>query len=134
MGRLILIVEDDANDRFFLNQAFKGTGLEDDIHFSVSAEEAIEYMKAGHLPSTIVTDLNMPGMGGLGLLEFIKAEAEYRRIPTIVFSGSDDLSDVEEAYNRQANSYVVKPKGVAGYQAFVKSFRDYWLEQNRTLN
>ena len=83
----VLIVEDDPRDQFFLKHAFDDIGLKVELKFANSAEDALEHISSGFLPTTIVTDLSMPGMGGFGLLDRLKQSEVLRRIPTIVFSG-----------------------------------------------
>ncbi len=129
---VILVVEDNKTDQYFLDRAFTSTGLNGDavVKYADTAEKAIQLLNSGDCPDVIVTDLHMPGIGGMGLLDYLKSDAELRVIPTIIFTSSRQQEDIRNAYEKRTNSYVVKPFGAAGYEHFAKSFQDYWLNTN----
>ncbi|PTX74345.1 response regulator receiver domain-containing protein [Sulfitobacter mediterraneus] len=61
------------------------------------------------LPPYIVTlDLNMPRMGGLELLDALRADPELSRVVVFVFTTSDTPQDVRSAYDHNVAGYVVK--------------------------
>ncbi|MAK62653.1 MAG: response regulator [Ponticaulis sp.] len=127
----VLIVEDDELDRFLIRRALESVGVKFKFHFENSAEEALSSLGDGGLPQLIVTDLRMPGMGGFGLLERLKSSSEHKRIPTIVFTTSSIQDDVDDAYDRFACSYLVKPNDNEGYERFAKYLNNYWVTENR---
>ncbi|MAI90456.1 MAG: hypothetical protein CBB65_08455 [Hyphomonadaceae bacterium TMED5] len=127
----IMVVEDNENDRFFLQTAFEKEDIQANIIFAVSAEDAIEKFDEISRPLAIITDLNMPGAGGFGLLEHLRSDAALKHVPTIVFSGSANPDDINSSYEHEANAYVMKPDSVEGYKGFVSSFSSFWVEQNR---
>jgi len=53
-----------------------------------------------------------------------------RRLPIVVLTTSDDPTDIANAYDLGANSYVVKPRGFAQLDEAARRFREYWLELN----
>ena len=129
----VLIVEDDKLDRFLIEHAFKKLETSVEFDFAHDAESAWETLENGNRPTLIVTDLNMPGIGGMELLSRIKRSDQLKTIPTIVFSTSSDDEDLREAYNRFANSYVVKPGDAGGYSRFAERVNSYWMQENRYL-
>lgn len=131
---LVLIVEDDPLDQFLIRNALQASGFDEHIYMTSGGEEALELLDGGFKPSVIVTDLKMPGIGGFGLLNRLKQDERYRRIPAIVFSTSAENEDIAGAYDRCANSYIVKPHSAAGYQRFAERLSQYWLEENRLPN
>lgn len=128
---VILIVEDDKNDQFFISHAFAAAGVDAELQFADTAEDAITQLGEGAPPATILTDLNMPGIGGFGLLEYLKSNPLTRHIPAVVFSSSSMSGDISKAYEKLANSYVVKPFNLKGYEKFAENFLQYWTETNR---
>ena len=77
----LLIVDDDENDRFFLEKTFHKLGKQYRIHAMSDAEEAIAYIKGEgkyaarkefQFPSYIITDLKMTPKDGFHLLDHIK--------------------------------------------------------------
>ena len=129
-SKRILIVEDSENDQLFLRRAFESSDVASQLDFVKDAEEAIDYLKSNSEPSAILTDLNMPGIGGEGLLDYLEETSAYKRVPTVVFSSSDDPNDIEKCYRKNAWSYVVKPFGMKEYRRFAQAFQQYWLEYN----
>ena len=126
-----LIVEDDKLDRYLIRRAFQVVSENIEIEFAEDAESALEILTVRDAPSVIVTDLRMPGIGGMALLSRLKSDESLRRIPAVVFSTSSESEDIQQAYDNYANSYVVKPDNSAGYERFALRLRDYWLEENR---
>lgn len=132
---VILIVDDDTNDLMFLEAAFKSVGVLTKIQTAHSGQEAVAYLngegayedrKLHPYPDFILTDLNMPGIDGFAVLEFLKKNPESAVIPTVVLSGSQDNDDIKKAYWLGASSYHVKPSSLTELRHLVKTLHDYW--------
>lgn len=132
---LILLVEDDPNDVFFLQRALKKQGIRNPVHVASNGEEAIHYL-AGEdqfsnrsqfpFPGFVITDLKMPKVSGLEVLAWLRANPECGVIPTIVMSSSIVESDVKQAYELGANSYFIKPTDFGDLEQLLKLIVDYW--------
>lgn len=57
----------------------------------------------------ILLDVNMPGANGFETLKKIRASDDFRDVPVIMLSTSDEEADVYESVERGANGYLVKP-------------------------
>ena len=57
----------------------------------------------------ILLDINMPRMDGFDTLKMIRSHAQFKNLPVIMFSASDDQADMVEAARLGANGYMVKP-------------------------
>lgn len=125
----ILLVEDDLKDQKFILRALNKADGNLEIEVAKDAECALEALENGLSPKIIVTDLNMPGMGGQGLLEQLKMDERYKNIPTIVLSTSENDNDIKESYSRHANAYMVKPDSIAGYQKVASLLNEFWLNE-----
>ena len=79
-------------------------------------------------PRLILLDLNLPGTDGRQVLASIKADADLRRIPVVVFSTSRDERDIEACYRAGANSYVQKPVDLPEFRRALASLREYWFD------
>ena len=132
----IMVVDDDANDLFLIERAFRAIGVTDPIHTINGGQEAIAYMKGEGkfsdrnvyaYPTFITTDLKMPGADGFAVLEYLKKNPEWAVIPTVVLSSSHDLDDIKKAYMLGCSSYHVKPSSTDGLRAQLKVLHDYWL-------
>jgi len=136
----ILHVEDDEQDIFFMQRAFKAAGIENPIQHVRDGEEAIDYLEGtgafadrkGVLqPHLVLLDLKLPGKSGLEVLEWIRAHPILRAMVVIVFSSSPEPADVERAYHLGANSYIVKPIDLDQYAEIAILLKRWWLGYNQ---
>lgn len=133
----ILVVEDDAADAFFLEKAFERVLANCAVHRVPDGEAAIAFLEgtgpytnraAFPLPTVILLDLRMPRMDGFEFLKWLRARPELRLIPTVVYSASENPSDVRRAYEMGANSFLQKRLSMHAVQETMRSFARYWLE------
>ena len=85
-------------------------------------------------PSLILLDLHLSGQNGCDLLKRLRIDARFATIPVVVFTTSDDQTDLTTCYASGANGYVVKP---GTFDEFIKCLGDlcrFWLNWNRTLH
>lgn len=131
----VLIIEDEEHDVDFLRRAFKRAGIKNPIQVVSDGERAKDYlMGAGEyanrekfpFPRIIITDLKMPHLSGLELLSWIRANPNYRVVPTIVLTSSVSQTDVDLAFSCGASAYFVKPVTFAELENLAKIIWDYW--------
>jgi CheY-like chemotaxis protein len=108
----ILVVDDEQDIKPLFLQRFRKElrANEFEIDFVLSAEEALDYLNnKGHENSLILSDINMPGMTGLELLE--KIRKSYSPPPPIIFmiSAYGDQQNRDTASNLGANDFFTKP-------------------------
>jgi CheY-like chemotaxis protein len=132
----ILVVEDDPNDQFLIEKAFREIGITSPIHVVSDGAEAIDYMcgegkyadrEKFAYPTFIITDLKMPRADGFAVLEFLKSNPQWRIIPAVVLSSSRDLDDIKKSYMLGASSYHVKSQTLDKLRDQLKILHDYWL-------
>jgi CheY-like chemotaxis protein len=130
----VLIAEDNADDIFLLQQAFKKAGAASGFQAVRDGLEAQAYLKgeaaysdrnAHPFPDVLLLDLNMPRMNGFELLEWIRDDPACNRLIVHVMTASSRDADVQRAYELGANSYVVKPSRVDELVAFVTALRQW---------
>jgi len=132
----ILIVDDDTNDLFLIEHAFRESGVKDPIHKANGGREAIAYMMGEGkysdrstyaYPTFISIDLKMPVVDGFAVLEHIKKNPAWAIIPTVILTSSQDLDDIKKSYMLGASSYHVKPNSLDGLCKLLKVLHDYWM-------
>ena len=130
-----MVVEDDPNDRFLIERAFRAVGVRDTIQLLADGAEAIAYLVGEGkyadrikfpYPTFVITDLKMPRADGFAVLEFLKGNPEWAVIPTIVLSASHDLDDIKKSYALGANSYHVKPRSQNELRTQLGVIYAYW--------
>lgn len=129
-------MDDDPNDRIFIQSAFQAAGVVSGIQTANSGDEAIAYLSGEGkfsdrstyaYPDFVITDLKMPNGDGFAVLEHFKNNPNWAVIPTVVLSGSQDNDDIKKAYLLGASAYHVKPSSPLALRALVKTLHDYWL-------
>lgn len=133
----ILMADDDEDDCFLVEKAFKASRLCNDLRFVGDGEELMDYLYrrgafAGEgkapRPGLILLDLNMPKMDGREALKEVKGNPAFRDIPVVVLTTSKDEEDVLRSYDLGANSFITKPVTFEGLVEVVKSLGKYWFE------
>jgi CheY-like chemotaxis protein len=139
-NRLILLVDDNHDDRFLLKRAFTKAGIVNPLREATSGNEAIEYLRgegkfsdrAAHpMPGIILLDLNMPAVDGFQVLQWIRAKLPVQGMLVIVLSRADEMRLINRAYALGANSFLTKPGSEDELQELIKTFKDYWLLRNK---
>ncbi len=133
-GVFVLIAEDDADDRFLLQSAFEENKFFDTLTF---VENGIEMMAilnnlvdlgiTSNLPSFIMLDLNMPKKDGREVLKDIKSKPLLRTIPVIIFSTTNNETEMRRCYDMGANSYITKPASFDGLIKTIAAIRSQWV-------
>lgn len=126
----ILYVEDNFLDVLLLKKHLGKYSGEITFTNCMDGADAMQYLRSikekADLPGIIITDINMPKMNGHELLEVLKADPVFQKIPVIIFSGSADEHDVARAYKYHASCYIVKPINLEVYKATVNALISFW--------
>jgi CheY-like chemotaxis protein len=128
----ILLVEDNEGDVEMVQEALDGYTPSCNLFVVKDGREALDYLfRHGKffsvtLPSLILLDLNMSGMDGIILLKIIKDDERLKTIPVVVLTSSKAPSDIQEAYARHANCYVVKPFDGKEFIRAVRQIIQFW--------
>ncbi|MFI5002449.1 MAG: response regulator transcription factor [Reyranellales bacterium] len=111
MSVSILVVDDEADVADLFRQQFRHEVRQGQyvIHFAQSAEEALGKLEDGVQPELIVvlSDINMPGMDGLGLLRRLKEQRAD--LPVIMVTAYGDDERRRKAAEFGAREFVTKP-------------------------
>ena len=105
MKRTILVVDDDKSNLLIAQKL-----LSDEYRVAAvnSGEKAFEYLQKNE-PSLILLDISMPGMNGLEVMEHIRCNSDWCRIP-VIFLTADRSNEMEEkCFELGAVDYISKP-------------------------
>jgi two-component system response regulator len=133
-GRVILNVDDDPNDRFFFERAFKRAGLPHRLVVLGDGEAAINYLKgegprSGEtrpLPSLVFLDLKMPKLSGFDVLSWMGQMGMFESVKVVVLSSSNMERDMETASRMGACAYCMKPP-IEQLSALIRECCAKWL-------
>jgi CheY-like chemotaxis protein len=134
---LILIAEDDADDRYLLQTAFTEKGYPDKIVFVENGVEVLSYLDKvyqnahadeANLPGFILLDLNMPKKDGREVLKELKQHPVFKKIPVIIFTTTKNETEIKRCYEMGANSYVIKPISFDALLKVIENIRSFWFQ------
>jgi CheY-like chemotaxis protein len=133
MDNRILHVEDNSDDVLLMELAFRKAGVEVQLEVAFDGDKAISALKAyanGALPACVLLDIKLPDLSGLEVLAWIRGQPHLRRLPVIMLTSSLMASDINQAYELGANSYLLKPPGLESLVNLAKTIGLYWLRTN----
>ncbi len=110
MAKTILVVDDSVTMVLSLKTTLTMNGFQVDT--ANNGQSALEKLKSGIKPDLILTDINMPVMGGFELIGKVRALPAFRFIPILTLTTESEASKREEGKRAGATGWLVKP--VAG--------------------
>ncbi|MCP4536194.1 MAG: response regulator [Chloroflexi bacterium] len=137
---VILLVEDNLDHAELIIRSFQNHRVVNQIYHVTDGEAALNYLfrrnqyadpEKSPEPHVILLDLRLPRIDGLQVLKEIKADDELRCIPIVVLTTSEAESDLAQAYEHHANSYLVKPVDFSKFTQLMDDMGFYWLGWNR---
>lgn len=131
----ILLIEDSPGECELFRMALAQVGGDIPLVTRDSLDSALEFL-SNHgaqelLPAIVVLDWHLRKSCGDRFLSRLRSDGRYASIPVVVFTTSDDPSDVAAGYRHGANSYVVKPGTFDELVHCTKAICCYWLVWNR---
>jgi CheY-like chemotaxis protein len=137
LNHLILMAEDDTDDRLLVKDALAECQMADRLRFVADGEELMDYLlrrgqystsETSPRPGLILLDLNMPRKDGREALREIRAHPDLRRIPVVAFTTSKADTDVDRIYDLGANSFISKPVAFESLVNVMKTLSRYWFD------
>jgi CheY-like chemotaxis protein len=130
MAYTILVTDDDEDDYYLLTDTF--ISLQLDYHFKQlkDGKELINYLSEiqknlERLPDMIILDYNMPKMNGLETLKKLRTFPEFKHIPVIIYSTSNNQQLKHILLNNGANGCVSKNSSLQKTAEFVLALDAY---------
>ncbi|MDD4050917.1 MAG: response regulator [candidate division Zixibacteria bacterium] len=109
MGYNILIVDDSKTIRAILSKTMRLTGISiSEIFEAGNGQEALECLH-GQWIDLVLTDLNMPVMTGIELIEAMVADDLLKNVPVVVISTDGSTTRIEELKAKGVREYIQKP-------------------------
>lgn len=138
---VILLAEDLEDDVLLIRRAFRKGGINNPLQVVRDGEETIAYLKGEGkyanraeypLPDLLLLDLKMPHKDGFEVLQWIRGQPGLKSLRVVVLTSSEDLREVNHAYELGANSFLVKPLEFENFVETSMFLKQYWLVMNKT--
>lgn len=104
----ILIVEDSATTRSLIRAVIEEMGEDFFTHEASTGFEALKMLPQERF-DLIITDINMPDINGLELINFVKNDERYKHIPMVIVTTERSSEDRERGLALGASAYITKP-------------------------
>jgi CheY-like chemotaxis protein/nitrogen-specific signal transduction histidine kinase len=137
---MVLYVEDEESDAMFMARAFAEKGLAGRLRLVGTGRAAIDYLSGSGefgdrekypVPGLVLLDLNLPQVSGFGVLEWIRNNPDFARLPVVVFSSSTREDDRVKARELGADDFVAKPNSGLKFGEVVVGLQQRWLGKRR---
>ncbi|HZU29046.1 MAG TPA: response regulator [Bryobacteraceae bacterium] len=133
----IFVVEDSPGDVALIKFVLNETGTSAHLSFVTDGEAAVRFLRRespysnAPRPDLIILDWNLPKLNGAEVLKAVKSDYNLKQIPVLVFTASDDPSDVAAASELNADRYVTKPADVGKYFDVMRAYLADFLYRRR---
>ncbi|MDY7574816.1 MAG: two-component system chemotaxis response regulator CheY [Bradyrhizobium sp.] len=109
MAKTILVVDDSATMLMSLKNSLEISGFT--VITAADGVIALDKLQKGGKPDLIITDINMPNMGGIEFIGKARALPGYRFIPILALTTESQQARRDEAKKLGATGWLVKPVG-----------------------
>jgi len=107
MAKTVLVVDDSVTMVLSLKTSLSMNGFQ--VETASNGQEALDKLKAGLKPSLILTDINMPVMGGMDLIRNVRAMPALKFIPILTLTTESEASKRDAGKRAGATGWIVKP-------------------------
>ena len=125
----ILVIDDEAKLHRILEISLEGLGY--NVRTASTGSEGIDIAKSS-MPSLVITDMKMPGMSGMEVLQEIKKMDS--EVPVIIMTAYGTVQSAVEAMKAGAIDYILKPFDISEMEMIVEKALDTVNYPKRTNN
>ena len=120
----ILIAEDDMGHAALIRKNILRAGITNSILHFKDGQELLDFLfkkedsphRTGEVSYLLLLDIRMPKIDGVEALRQIKEDKEFRKMPVIMLTTTDDPREVENCHKLGCSNYITKP---VDYEKFV---------------
>ncbi len=114
---VIVLVEDNEDDIFFMRRALKGAGITAPMQVLTDGQQASDYLAGagrgarvgGPAPLVVFLDLKLPYCTGFEVLEAMRRQGTLENTQVVILTSSPEERDRRRARELGASAYLVKP-------------------------
>jgi CheY-like chemotaxis protein len=137
-GSTILLVEDHDGDAMLFAIAARKAAPEANLQIAASSGEAMEYFEGRGkyadrrqfpAPDMAFIDLDLPGEPGQQLIQWIRKQEPFQKIPIAVVHGGLDVRPLADLYRWGADSFLLKSHDLAQVSGDLRDLTSFWLQR-----
>ncbi len=137
VSKSFLLLVEDSDEDFTAFLRFSRPFLQEHpVKRCRNGEEGLQFLEEidsiihdynSQYPSLIILDLNLPGIDGREILTRITENSQWKHIPIVIFSSSNDPKDINFCYEHGAKSYIPKPMDIDLLKKTIYILWEYWF-------
>jgi two-component system response regulator len=141
MEKMIMLVEDNPDDEELTLRALRKANIANEVFVARDGQEALDFLFGSGIhanrdpramPAVVLLDLKLPKLGGIEVLNRLRADPRTKLIPVVILTSSSEDEDMLKSYRSGANSYVRKPVEFSSFVNAVSQLGMYWLLLNQS--
>jgi len=129
---MVYIIDDDSEDLELIKTAYDEKKASEDIIAFEDGREFLNYLDLKEniqkTPAYIITDLKMPALDGIQMIEIFRSNKKYNITPVVMLSTSSLNYDIERAYKSGVNCFLTKPDTYDGWKSTVEKI-ELWVKR-----
>jgi DNA-binding response OmpR family regulator len=118
---LVLIIEDQPTLGTLYEDALRLVGF--NVKIMRDGLAAINYVEMSDVPAFIILDINLPRMSGRDVLQHIRKQPEYARVPVLVITANTVMAERIKTELTEYDSLLMKPVHIRDLQNFAKQIQ-----------
>lgn len=116
----IMVIDDNVLSIELFKDLLEVSGY--NVVLAYSASEAIDMLKTIQKPDLILTDIQLPGLDGIGLTRILKTSDETKNIPVVAITAHAMKGDEEKFLEAGCNGYIAKPISTRDFVSKVEMY------------
>ena len=138
----VLTVDDSEDDTLLFQRACRKIEVSFGLYTVNDGQRGIDYISGADafanrqqypLPDLLLLDLKMPKKNGFEVLEWVREQSVSKNLPVIIFTSSENDGDIQQAYEKGANWYVMKPVNYNDLLKIANTINSYLVTSNSNL-
>lgn len=129
----VMVLEDDKIAQLGLRKIFTNLPFPIDLVLLENGREGLDYLiqHPDEMPDMVLLDINMPIMNGPEFLSQLRKNKQWRDLPVVVHTTSDNPTDLITCRQYGIMGYFVKHIDYARYRANLENIMKYWMESRQ---
>jgi CheY-like chemotaxis protein len=126
----VVVGDDNANDRYFLERAFHKTCPHVMVDFARNGEEVIDFLEddSRPAPSLLIIDSMMIKMNGFDVLTWLRTKERFEQLPVVMLTGQLSEVNATRARSFGVKAYLAKPEDFTGLEMLVNDLGQKYLK------
>lgn len=128
----ILIAEDDDGHYTLIKRYLERMGFQSNVTRFKDGQEILDFLTSHQAKTNrmqgknylAILDIRMPKVSGIDVLKFLKATQDYKDIPVVMLTSSDDTYEIAKCLMLGCDDYILKPTEFRGFAKTMKQVSD----------